>query len=676
MLFSPASRKIWIDHLAVRPDSTLSIIYFARTLMMQGADQEAGEWLDAAIRADPESVLVRRMQFELAFAGGTRESVDLDRPRALVAEVQKLAPNSADDLYMRGKLALFQSRDKEAAVLLTQALGKAPRDGMIAYYAGLAFKRQGNLDRAREAYARAMRLEPNLLSARLQLANVAFEQSQALLEEGKLAEATADLQFAIRNSPDHMPARARLAEVFFRSGLTGEPGALVQARRECEWLIARYTDPSEDDLKGVVAPAYQLLAQICGVQGDLPGVIAACDRYLEIFPGNTATLLRKATALLESGEHEAALDILNPLHLEVPDHPRVLLALADAYQSAGRTGEALAAVESAVERMPESASARYVLGRVLEQAEKPDEAEAEYRKSLRLDPDLLPAADALTDLLIEAGREEDLITTLNDLLRKTRYGSEIRYLLAKPYLTRSPTSARGISLLKGALKDGFESQSHRLWCTLVLLRVQTRNGDLADARETASAFANWSRGIPEIQPGWPLAGPAAESHFLGGLAHQVGKFRLEAEFHYRRAIKLAPDWALPLVNLAELLRDEATGAEEALSLARRATDLKPDLAEAWDTLGSIYLEQGLHRKAIAAFSRSIELIGKRDPEARDSSMAPMARRLLAETLTRKAQAELDLGIPKEARESLRTAKRADPTIEEDQAFQAALSRLR
>lgn len=674
--FSPGARKVWTDHLAIHPNSELSTISFARVLLLQGAFKEAGEWLARAILADPENVPARRLQFELEFAGGTRESVDVESARALVKQVQELAPDSADDLYLRGKLALFEDRDEEAVGLLTRASAKAPRDGMMSYYTGLALERCGSLDRAREAYARAMDLEPNLLSARLQLANLAFERSETYVDEGNLAEATAELQFTIRNSPNHMPARARLTEVFFRAGLSGDQGALDKARQECEWLIARYTEPTQAELEGVVAPAWMLIAQICGVQGDLREVIRACDQYLSIFPGDTGTLLRKATTLLETGESEAALELLKPLHLEQPEHPRVLLALAEAYQVAGRAEEALATVQDAVSRQPENASVWYILGRVLQQAGQTAEAEAKFQEALRLDPDLLAAADAITDLLIETGRFDDLIASLTELLARTRFHSEIRYLLALANLARSEQSPRGLHLLETALKDGFESQSHRLWCTLVLLRVQTRSGNLADARETGTAFAEWSRGNPEIQPGWPLAGPAAEAHFLAGLAQHVGKYRLNAEFHYRQAMKLAPNWALPLVNLAELLRGEATGAEEALSLARRATDLKPDLADAWDTLGSVYTDQGFPRKAAAAFDRAVELMKSQDPDARESSLAPTTRRKLAETLTRKAQAELDLGEPADARESLRLAKQTDPTIEEDQTFQATLSRLR
>ena len=76
------------------------------------------------------------------------------------------------------------------------------------------------------------------------------------------------------------------------------------------------------------------------------------------------------------------------------------------------------------------------------------------------------------------------------------------------------------------------------------------------------------------------------------------------------------------------------------SLARRATDLDPSSAPAWDTLGSVHADQGALRKASAAYKTAIRLFSEQQPPTRKGRLEPTIGRQLAETLTRKAQAKL------------------------------------
>jgi tetratricopeptide (TPR) repeat protein len=127
-------------------------------------------------------------------------------------------------------------------------------------------------------------------------------------------------------------------------------------------------------------------------------------------------------------------------------------------------------------------------------------------------------------------------------------------------------------------------------------------------------------------------------HFLGVIAHQVGKHEVaieylrrsvelkttEAVFHnlgeayralhkvpeaiacYRRALELKPDFAQARNNLGIALKDQGK-FDEAIDCWRRTLELKPDYTDAQNNLGAAFKDQGKLDEAIACCRRVVEL---------------------------------------------------------------------
>ena len=76
---------------------------------------------------------------------------------------------------------------------------------------------------------------------------------------------------------------------------------------------------------------------------------------------------------------------------------------------------------------------------------------------------------------------------------------------------------------------------------------------------------------------------------LASALERSGK-KEEAMKQYRAALQLTPDSAFAMNNLAYLLSETDGGLEEALTMARHAHTLLPELPEAADTLGWIYVK--------------------------------------------------------------------------------------
>ena len=75
----------------------------------------------------------------------------------------------------------------------------------------------------------------------------------------------------------------------------------------------------------------------------------------------------------------------------------------------------------------------------------------------------------------------------------------------------------------------------------------------------------------------------------------------KADEVYLATIKLNPDNAVSLNNLAFLLADHDGDLDQALTLAQRAKQLLPNLPEVSDTLGWIYLHKNLNGDAVEIF---------------------------------------------------------------------------
>ena len=79
----------------------------------------------------------------------------------------------------------------------------------------------------------------------------------------------------------------------------------------------------------------------------------------------------------------------------------------------------------------------------------------------------------------------------------------------------------------------------------------------------------------------------------------------EAKQVYLATIKLDPNNAISLNNLAFLMAENNGDLDQALTMAQRAKQLLPNLPEVSDTLGSIYLRKNLNGDAVDIFKNLV-----------------------------------------------------------------------
>jgi tetratricopeptide (TPR) repeat protein len=184
----------------------------------------------------------------------------------------------------------------------------------------------------------------------------------------------------------------------------------------------------------------------------------------------------------------------------------------------------------------------------------PDEADALYRKALRLDPDHVPALYNRGLLLLRAGRFDEAETHFREAV------------------ARQPKFAEGHNAAGLAARMAGRPEA----------AIAHYERALAARSDYAEAENNWGAVLKALEQFEAAAG------------------------HYRNALALKPDYAEAENNLGAALR--AMGRpEEAIAHLRRALALKPDLAEAHSNLGASLQLIDRHDEALACFDRAVAL---------------------------------------------------------------------
>jgi serine/threonine-protein kinase len=399
---------------------------------------------------------------------------------------------------------------------------------------------------------------------------------------------------------------------------------------------------------------------------------------------------RLAHALVVHGDPDAAILLLQPLQRLHPGDFWVNFELAIAYleRQSPQPAEGIRYFTAMVALRPETGFGHRCLGAALEAAFRLEEAIAEYKEAIRLQPEFDQVRHALVTLLNRVGRSKEAATETESLIRCRRDAVE-----------RDPASA-----------------SARIALVRVLRHVDRLDDALIAARETVRRFPTdgfvhqtlawvllarqeWDQAIAEYDEAMRLDQAAnPDARFERGLAYQgkgrwadaIADFRLASRINpanrwivinlvgslvnaerwdealqtasesaarrpsdggirqnyawvllkrkdwdaaiaaYREAITLAG--ADPAVAHHEIgLALEGKGDEDAAIAAyREAIRINPDFAEAYLRLGSLYRLKGDHVRALASYRKGRE-VGTKDPNSNGPSavLVTQAERELA-----------------------------------------------
>lgn len=269
----------------------------------------------------------------------------------------------------------------------------------------------------------------------------------------------------------------------------------------------------------------------------------------------TGVIAQIPTNLYMRGERDAAVKAAQNIEQKFGNNPKHLLAMGGFYLGIERSTDTVRVGESAVKLAPDLAEAHRILAIGLHLSLRLDEAAAEYKRTIELDPTSKASRGSLADLYRASGKTEDALALYNE------------QLAADPK-DRAARAGRVISLLE-------------------LSRTDEANSDLE------AAFAADQRNLPLL---------AGTAYWFAAHEDYPKAFELA-----RRAIAIEPryTWAQIALSHAYLGLKSPLDAERAIRFARRYGKF-PTLSY---ELANVLASMGLYDEAIEALNESFTIKG-------------------------------------------------------------------
>lgn len=333
------------------------------------------------------------------------------------------------------------------------------------------------------------------------------------------------------------------------------------------------------------APAHFNLALILRRQGRLDEAIRHCDELIRIEPGDVRGWWFKGGILLEQGRYEEARPILSQAALLAPEDYRVGDEWAEASYRSGNFADAVEAWERILDRHPEPAEILFNIGLAWQRLGQLDAAAARYREHLASRPGNFQGRFLLGLVLRQQGKLEE---------------ARAEWLKAEQLEPDNPELLQALGDLYLDLEQPDEAR-RRLDRMVKVPAVSRANLGIAakqsgDFGEAARLF----RGVLDEDPDNALVW----AH-LGDTLAALDRFP-EAADAYARAIALDPGDFDSHLNLG-VLRANLGAPEEAARLLSRAVELQPGSGEAHFNLGIVQERLEQPQSAFEHYLKSLQL---------------------------------------------------------------------
>lgn len=338
---------------------------------------------------DPTNFAARIELANLLLAGGR-----IDDAQAQANIVANARPNSPDLHELLSAIAFKRGDTAKSMDEMRRALALDPN--RAAFHDNLAFLLSADPANAAEAeqeLKKAIALDPKAVNPKLLL--MAF-----YVKSNRLQQAEQTGWSAVATDPKSLPAREDLAQVILKEG--------DQARAET--VIRQASQDLADDPQGV-----RLLADYYTSIGQFDKAKAEFARLATKYPKNESLQKAYVRALIQADDPQTARTVLAPLMKKYGKDPEVVALNGILLIDAGRTLDAVNALELAVKDSPQDPFLQYWLGRAALANGNSGLAEKSFLEAQRLNPSMIAAEQALAAIAAQLG-DMDL---MSDVAAKT-----------------------------------------------------------------------------------------------------------------------------------------------------------------------------------------------------------------------------------------------------------------
>jgi tetratricopeptide (TPR) repeat protein len=526
-----------------------------------------------------------------------------------------------------------------------------------AMASGIAAANSGNLDQARAAFERAVKLAPNVSATHAALGSV-------LLSQNQMTAALQELTRAHALDPGDVSIDLNLARAEVETG--GFDGAVPLFRA----ALGSSPPPvlSEDE-----SLAY---AKALAGTSDLTSAENTLREALTNAPDSAQLNDALGTLLAQGGQFDEALPFFRHAVADDPTFARAQYHLGAALLARDQPQDALAPLEAAATSTPNSFDVELQLGLALSALHKDTEALSHLRRAAELRTSTTPPAPiySLALALQASGDPKSALPLFEFALTDASVANSSALINDALAHVQTGDATGALPLYNRALKAGPDSAILREDFGVAYLQ----QADLGHA-------------IEQFKMGLALEPENAHLHYDLGLALKLKDDLPAAIPEFERSAQLDPMLPDPAYTLGVIYMQQGRFPEAAAQL-QRATTLQPANGDAWALLGSVLKDSGDPKGATEALQRAIALqpnqpslhvqLGALESQAGDKEAAAAERKIAAD-LSREANSRQRAGFAlnsgrvllqqnklDDAILQLNTAAQADPTLVEPHSLLA------
>ncbi len=538
--------RVEIDrYLSVSPNNKQALTTSSAIYYQAGDYQAAADVLEPLYQADPQDVRIVTL---LAYA--YEKTGDQGKAAALFDEAINLGSGD-QDLQLRAAQAKIGSGDLESGMADLISLTDSESGGDRA--ATLLFLTQL---RAKDFAGAASALD-RLETLKGRSAETENFRASLALASGDVATAEAHLKSSLALQDDYQAARLNLARLYrTRKDLDGAKAEYEKLLRQQPGYLAAVT--------GLVEMAIE--------RQDEKDVIRLVNLAVKENPESEKAHLLKVQQLLSLGRKDQALTAARNFVAALPESPAAYDALARGQAASGDVTSAIVTYRQLVARVPDNAVAHFRLAQVLIANGDYTDAMFALEKVLALDPSSNEARQQRIDMEQKVHGDKRGVTLARKLFEAVPEGQERDLALGKA-LAKLGLVDEGLGLLEQTFKKTNAKPE-----LVALFNAYDNFGRPLKALEV---MVDW---LDEHPGDWDIR-LFVFSRFIG-LAYWG-----EAVRHGEVLYQADPKNVVVLNNLAWVY-EKVDRIEEAMALAKQATDIAPGVAEIADTYGWILFEHG------------------------------------------------------------------------------------
>ena len=371
-------------------------------------------------------------------------------------------PNSAILYYINGTVNVGLQLFNEGMNSFKKALKIKPDYVEVYNNMGIAFKDQGDQEKAIKSFKQVIKINPNFYEA---YNNMGI----ALKDQGDQEKAMKSFKQAIKIKPDFYEAHNNMGIVLkeqgdqekaiksFKKAIEIKPdfyeaynnlGVVLKDQGYQEKAIDNYEHAVK--IKPDYVEAYYNIGNAFKTLGKLEEAIAAYNKAVSIDPDYVKAYNNLGNSLRERGKLEDSIDAFNKALTINPDYAETHNNMGITLQEMGKLQEAIEAYNKAVLINPKYAEGYNNMGNTFRNQEKLEESIGAYSKALSINPDYADAYNNMGNSLREIGKLEEAIEAYNKALSIKHDYADIHWNLAL------------INHLRGNLIDGCELYEYRL----------------------------------------------------------------------------------------------------------------------------------------------------------------------------------------------------------------------